>query len=119
MVNTQAITKIESQIEQIASHLGERENGKFPSQPVPNPKAFTIGNSSNSLHEHEQVQSIVTLRSGRQVDNKVGQEEEDSVVPQGKESGRDKGGEVEPFRALPIVEDPRGHSFQKLHTLSD
>ena len=65
MVNTQAITKIESQIRQIASHLGERENGKFPSQPVPNPKAFTIGNSSNSSHGHEQVQSIVTLRSGK------------------------------------------------------
>jgi hypothetical protein len=72
MVNTQAIAKIESQIGQIANHLGEREKGKFSSQPVPNPKALTIGNSSNSAHEHEQVQSIVTLRSRRQVDNKVG-----------------------------------------------
>ena len=96
MVNTQAITKIESQIGQIASHLGEREKGKFP----------TIGNSSNSSHGHEQVQSIVTLWSGKQVDNKVGQEEEDPVVRQGKESGSDKGGEVEPSRAIPTVEDP-------------
>ena len=104
--NTQAITKIKSQIGQIESHLGERENGKFPSQPVPNPKEFTIGNSSNSSHGHEQVQSIVTLRSGRQVDSKIGQEEEDLVVPQGKESGKDKGGEVEPYRAIPTVEDP-------------
>jgi hypothetical protein len=84
MVNTQAIAKMESQIGQIANHLGEREKGKFPSQPMPNPKTLTIGNSSNSVHEHEQVQSIVTLRSGRQVDNKVGQEEEDRVEPQGK-----------------------------------
>ena len=106
IVNTQAIAKIESQIRQIASHLGVRENGKFPSQPVPNPKAFTIGNYSNSSHGHEQVQSIVTLGSGRQVNNKVGQEEEDLVVQQGKESGRDKGGEVEPSRAIPTVEDP-------------
>ena len=88
MVNTQAIAKMESQIGQIATHLGKREKGKFPSQRMPNPKAFVIGNSS---HGHEQVQSIVTLRSGRQVDSKVGQEEEDPVVPQGKESGRDKG----------------------------
>jgi hypothetical protein len=94
MVNTQAIAKIENQIGKMANHLDEREKGKFPSQPVPNPKALTIGNSSNSAHGHEQVQSIVTLRSGRQVDNKVGQEEEDLVVPQGEESGRDKGGEV-------------------------
>jgi hypothetical protein len=106
MVNTQAIAKIETQIGQIASHLGEREKGKFPSQPMPNPKALTIENSSNSAHGHEQVQSIVTLRSGRQVDNKVGQEEEDLVMPQGKESGTDKEGEVEPSRAIPTVEDP-------------
>jgi hypothetical protein len=81
MVNTQAITKLESQIGQIANHLGEREKEKFLSQPVPNPKALTIGNSSNSVHGHEQVQSIITLKSGRQVDNKVGQEEEDRVEP--------------------------------------
>jgi hypothetical protein len=31
MVNTQAIAKMESQIGQIANHLGEKENGKFPS----------------------------------------------------------------------------------------
>ena len=48
---------------------------------MPNPKALTIRNSSNSVHGHEQVQPIVTLRSGRQVDNKVGQEEEDRVEP--------------------------------------
>jgi hypothetical protein len=50
MVNTQAIAKMESQIGQIVNHLDEREKGKFPSQPVPNPKAFTFGNSSNSSH---------------------------------------------------------------------
>jgi hypothetical protein len=38
MVNTQAIAKMETQIGQIANHLGEREKGKLPSQPVPNPK---------------------------------------------------------------------------------
>ena len=72
---------------------------------MPNPKAFAIENSSNSTHRREQVQSIVTLRSGRQVDNKVGQEEENPVVPQGKESGRDKGGKVKPSRAIPTVKD--------------
>jgi hypothetical protein len=81
MVNTKAIARIESQIGQIANHLGEREKGTFPSQPVPNPKALTIENASNSTHGHEQVQSIVTLRLRRQVDNRVGQEEEDRVEP--------------------------------------
>jgi hypothetical protein len=55
MVNTQAIAKMENQIGQIANHLGEREKGKFPSQPEPNPKAFAIGNSSNSAHGQEHV----------------------------------------------------------------
>jgi hypothetical protein len=75
---------------------------------VPNPKALTIGNSSNSAHGHEQVQSIVTFRLERQVDNKVGQEEEDRVEPQAKESDGDKGGKVEPARAIPnIADSPR------------
>jgi hypothetical protein len=39
-----------------------------------------IGNYSSQVHGHEQVQSIVTLRLGRQVDNKVVQEEEDPDV---------------------------------------
>ena len=55
MVNTQAIAKMENQIGQIANHLGEREKGKFPSQPEPNPKAFAIGNSSNSAHGQEHM----------------------------------------------------------------
>ena len=73
---------------------------------MPNPKALIIGNSSNSAHGHEQVHSIVTLRSGRQVDNKVGQEEKDHVKPQEKENGGDKGEKVEPTRDIPNIEDP-------------
>ena len=42
IVNTQGIAKLESQIGQIANHLGEREKGKLQSQPVPNPKVFAL-----------------------------------------------------------------------------
>jgi hypothetical protein len=59
MVNTQAISKLEMQMEQLANHLGERDKGKLPSQAVNNPKACNSGNSSNQEH----VQAIVTLRS--------------------------------------------------------
>jgi hypothetical protein len=45
MVNTQAISKLEMQMGQLANHLGERDKGKFPNQAVNNPKA--CGNSSN------------------------------------------------------------------------
>ena len=67
MVNTQAISKLEIQVGQLANHLGERDKGKLPSQPVNTLKACTIGNSSTQEHAH----AIVTLRSGRRVDNHV------------------------------------------------
>ena len=45
---------------------------KFPSQPIPNPKwQYAINGSSSSTHAHESVQSITTLRFGKQVDNQV------------------------------------------------
>jgi hypothetical protein len=55
---------------QLANHLSERDKGKLPSQVVNNPKACSIGNSSN----HEHVQVIVTLRSGKRVDNEINKE---------------------------------------------
>jgi hypothetical protein len=61
MVNTQAISKLEIQVGQLANHLGERDKGKLPSQPVNNPKACTIENSSIQEHAH----AIVTLRLRR------------------------------------------------------
>ena len=70
---------MENQIGQIANHLGEREKGKFPSQPEPNPKEFAIGNSSNSAHGQEHVKAIVTLRSRRQVDNHLVDPEVDTA----------------------------------------
>ena len=73
MVNTQAISKLEIQVGQLANHLGERDKGKLPSQPLNNPKACTIENSSTQEHAH----AIVTLGSGRRVDNQVAEKEAD------------------------------------------
>jgi hypothetical protein len=73
MVNTQAISKLEIQVGQLASHLGERDKGKLPNQLVNNPKARTIGSSSTQEHAHV----IVTLRLGRRVDNNVAEPEAD------------------------------------------
>jgi hypothetical protein len=78
MVNTQAISKLEIQVEQLASHLGERDKGKLPCQPVNNPKACTIESSSTQEHAH----AIITLRSRRRVDNLVADPEAvDETVP--------------------------------------
>jgi len=87
MVNTQAIAKMETQIGQISSHLGEREMGKLPTQPVPNPKLqFHEGSSSNVVHGLEHVQAVVTLRSGKQVDNQVVHPEENPAAQEGQGS---------------------------------
>jgi hypothetical protein len=78
MVNTQAISKLETQVGQLANHIGERDKGKLPSQPVNNPRACTIGSAPNQEHAH----AIVTLRSGKQVDNQVKEPEVvDEAVP--------------------------------------
>ena len=71
-LNTQAISKLENQVGQLATQVGEREKRKFPSQPIPNQKGqYAINGSSSSTHAHELVQSITTLRSKRQVKNQV------------------------------------------------
>ncbi|KAH9794255.1 hypothetical protein KPL71_004834 [Citrus sinensis] len=48
----------------------EREKGKFPSQPIPNPKGVHEVGSSSS-HQHEEAKSVMTLRRGKLFDNKV------------------------------------------------
>lgn len=69
---TQAIAKLETQMGQLASHLGEREKGKFPSQPIVNPKGqFAINDSSGPSHEQEHVQSVTTLRSGKRLTTRL------------------------------------------------
>ena len=68
--NSQAISKLERQSGQLATAIGEREKGKFPSQPIPNPKGqFEIG--SSSISDKEEAKSITTLRSGKTFDNNV------------------------------------------------
>jgi hypothetical protein len=107
MVNTQAISKMETQIGQIASHLGEREKGKLHSQPVPNPKLqFHGGILSNAVHGQEHVQAVVTLRSGKQVDNQVVLPEENHAAQEGQGSGSTKEKDAEPSTSTPTIEIP-------------
>jgi hypothetical protein len=110
MVNTQAISKLEMQMGQLANHLGERDKGKLPSQAVNNPKACNSGNSSNQEH----VQAIVTLRSGKRVDNKVVNPEDDAEEEEQKEEeeqreeedDNQKEGDAESSTVTPVVKEP-------------
>jgi hypothetical protein len=74
--NTQAISRLEVQVSQLASALSEREKGKLPSQPEPNPGVAQIqgqfqAHASSSGPPPDHVNAIITLRSGRQIDNTV------------------------------------------------
>ncbi|MGV8048382.1 hypothetical protein PJP07_29700, partial [Mycobacterium kansasii] len=70
--NAQSIAKLEVQVGQLATTLNEREKGKLPSQPVANPNGqCEIGSNSNQGQYHEQAKSIITLRSGKQIDNRI------------------------------------------------
>ena len=73
-----AITKIEVQLDQIATSVGGREKEQFPSQTVSNPRGqlvppnvptgqFEIGSGSTNREVH----AIHTLRSGKRVDDQV------------------------------------------------
>ena len=64
--STQAISKLEVQMSQLANALHEREKNKFPSQPEVNPK-FPL-----NQRPPDNVNVVISLRSGTQVDNHVG-----------------------------------------------
>jgi hypothetical protein len=96
MVNTQAISKSEMQMGQLANHIGERDKGKFPSQPMTNPK----------VHGQEHAHAIVTLRSGRQVDNQIVKPKANLARQERKESDNKEERGAEPSTVTPIVNDP-------------
>jgi hypothetical protein len=74
---------------------------------VPNPKLqFHEGSSSNAVHGQEHVQAVVTLRSGRQVDNQVVLPEENSAAQEGQGSGSIEEKDAEPSTAIPTIEIP-------------
>jgi hypothetical protein len=87
MVNTQAISKLETQVGQLASHMSERDKGKLPSQPVNIPKACITRSAPNQEHAH----AIVTLRSEKRVDNRVDEPEAvDEAVPAADLAGQEE-----------------------------
>ncbi|KAL2454712.1 RT RNaseH 2 domain-containing protein [Abeliophyllum distichum] len=70
----QSISNMENMMGQLASSVQQLattiEKGKFPSQPYPNPKGVhNIG--TDSSNQQEEAKSIMTLRRGKQFDNKV------------------------------------------------
>ena len=90
----QKIDILQYSITKINNLLEVQERGRFPSQTVPNPKWIQeVGSSSNS--GMDEVKSIITMRSGREI--------EQPVPMTTKETGKEK--KAEPER-VNISEDP-------------
>ena len=89
----QKIDNLQYSITRINYLLEVQEKGRFPSQTLPNPKGVhEIGSSSNS--RMDEVKAIITLRSGKEI--------EQPVPMTAEETGKEK--EVEPERII-IRED--------------
>ena len=66
----QKIDNLQYSITNINNMLEVQERGRFPSQTLPNPKrVHEVGSSSNS--GMDEVKSIITLRSGREIEQPV------------------------------------------------
>ncbi|KAJ6359540.1 hypothetical protein OIU76_001131, partial [Salix suchowensis] len=65
---------IRSQLTKLTQSLSIQEKGKIPAQPMPNPRGqMHISESSPSEpSNHEQIQAITTLRSGKIIDKTIG-----------------------------------------------
>ena len=73
----QKIDNLQYSITKINKLLEVQERGRFPSQTVPNPKGiYEVGSSNNS--GMDEVKVIITLRSGREVDQPMPKPVEES-----------------------------------------
>ena len=73
----QKIDNLHYSITKINKLLEVQERGRFPSKTVPNPKGIhEVGSSSNS--GMDEVKAIITLRSGREVDQPMPKPVEES-----------------------------------------
>ena len=87
------IDNLQYSITRINNLLEVQEKGRFPSQTLPNPKGVhEIGSSSNS--RMDEVKAIITLRSGKEIEQPVPMTVEET----------EKEKEVEPERII-ITED--------------
>ena len=113
--HTQSLAKLEMQMGQLANTMNQREKGKLPSQPEQNPKNVHYP-STSSGGPHTQTNAITTLRSGKEVNNKVGiseevgeEENEDDLGEEGTPKEGEPRKEKEPMVGLPVHDEPNAY----------
>ncbi|KAI5658654.1 hypothetical protein M9H77_27447 [Catharanthus roseus] len=68
--HTQSNVKLETQIGQLANEISRSDEGRLPSHPIENLRA----------NYHEEAKAVITLRNGKEVDNKVGEPIKDNEL---------------------------------------
>ncbi|XP_020421297.1 uncharacterized protein LOC109949626 [Prunus persica] len=98
-----ALTKMETQLGQIADALSQREPGIFPSQPV------------ILQRNQEQAKAVITLRSGKVINNGVGNEvtNEYDHVSAGPTQEENKKPNDDPSNAISSFEAPNFHKAEQ------
>jgi hypothetical protein len=82
------MTDFKDTLAKFTSTLSFQEKGKFSSQPQQNPNGQYNANASSSGSQHmDQVQSVITLRSGKVIEKPILEtcEKDDESISKGKE----------------------------------
>ncbi|KAK9185186.1 hypothetical protein WN943_025540 [Citrus x changshan-huyou] len=115
----QSVSSLEKMVEQLGSSVQTLamnvEKGKFPSQPVPNPKGVHEA-SISSPQQHGEVKAVMTLRKGKEVDNKVEMSvtKENQIVPVNvDDSPLEKKKETNPREYVPKAPFPQRLAKEK------
>ena len=68
----QKIDNLQSSIIRLTNQQQVQEQGRFPSQTLPNPKGVhEIGSANNPAPRMDEVKAVITLRNGKQVNQPV------------------------------------------------
>jgi len=81
------MTDFKDTLAKFTSTFSFQEKGKFSSQPQQNPKRQYNSNSSSSRNQHmDQVQSVITLHSGKVIEKPILEpcEKDDESISKGK-----------------------------------
>ncbi|KAH9686664.1 hypothetical protein KPL70_014445 [Citrus sinensis] len=121
----QSVSSLEKMVGQLASSVQTLamtvEKGNFPSQPVPNPKGVHEA-STSSPQQHGEVKAVMTLRKGKEVDNKVEMPvtKENQIVPVNVEdSPTEEKEETNPREYVPKAPFPQRLAKRKKEKSTD
>ena len=125
--NSQAINDIRSTLTKLTTSMSTIENGKFPSQPQPNPQGqFCVDDCSSSGNKVSQVKYVTTLCSGKLIEKdipKSNTQDESSKIKSSDEVLEPKSNEIEmclipaPFPQRLISPQKVNQNFEILEVL--